>query len=70
MGPCMCGDTECPSCGVAQGTYDPDEDREQMYRDDMIRINGEWEREEQEHAAEVVHRAADALRLAGRRCDR
>lgn len=22
-GPCMCGDTECPSCGSAQGTYSP-----------------------------------------------
>lgn len=21
MGPCMCGDTQCPSCGSAQGTY-------------------------------------------------
>jgi hypothetical protein len=21
--PCMCGDTECPSCGTAQGTYRP-----------------------------------------------
>lgn len=21
MSPCMCGDTECPSCGVAMGTY-------------------------------------------------
>ncbi len=21
-GPCMCGDTQCPSCGVAQGTYE------------------------------------------------
>lgn len=30
-GPCLCGDTDCPSCGRAQGTYrererpDPDE---------------------------------------------
>lgn len=24
--PCMCGDTQCPSCGRAQGTYEePDE---------------------------------------------
>jgi hypothetical protein len=22
---CMCGDTECPSCGSAQGTYPPPE---------------------------------------------
>src|SRR3990167_11566373 len=21
--PCMCGDTECPSCGLAQGTLTP-----------------------------------------------
>ena len=21
MGPCMCGDTYCPSCGPAQGNY-------------------------------------------------
>ena len=21
IGPCLCGDTECPSCGTAQGTY-------------------------------------------------
>lgn len=20
-GPCLCGDTQCPSCGTAQGTY-------------------------------------------------
>ena len=26
MGPCLCGDTECPSCGTAQGTYRPDFD--------------------------------------------
>ncbi len=25
--PCLCGDTECPSCGTAQGTLEP-EDRE------------------------------------------
>jgi hypothetical protein len=22
-GPCLCGDTECPRCGTAQGTLDP-----------------------------------------------
>ena len=21
MGPCMCGDTQCPSCGPAQGNF-------------------------------------------------
>jgi len=21
---CMCGDSECPSCGLAQGTYNPE----------------------------------------------
>ena len=29
--PCMCGDSQCPSCGLAQGTLDPgylvDEDK-------------------------------------------
>jgi hypothetical protein len=23
MGPCLCGDTDCPTCGTAQGTREP-----------------------------------------------
>lgn len=26
-GPCLCGDPQCPSCGVAQGTYEHPEEK-------------------------------------------
>lgn len=31
FGPCMCGDTECPSCGRAQGTLRREQARETAY---------------------------------------
>lgn len=29
-GPCLCGDTQCPSCGTAQGTLEEDRTVEQL----------------------------------------
>ena len=33
MGPCLCGDTGCPSCGPAQGYYRGDEESDLRERD-------------------------------------
>ncbi len=36
IGPCLCGDTECPSCGPAQGTRAPECDICGDRSDDVI----------------------------------
>ena len=51
-GPCMCGDTQCPSCGTAQGTYGAPDGSDDPYiaeledkYDAALRIINAWQKE-------------------------
>lgn len=43
MGPCLCGDTECPSCGPLQGTSK--EDPEEQEYDNMKEVDDDYDQE-------------------------
>jgi hypothetical protein len=60
---CMCGDSQCPSCGSAQGTLEPEEqtvNREQYPQNDfsLTRRNGDLETWEQAAAYETAYQLA------------
>jgi len=59
---CMCGDSQCPSCGSAQGTLEPEEsvNRTQYPQRDfeLQRRNGDDETWEQAAAHETAYQLA------------
>lgn len=59
---CMCGDTQCPSCGTAQGTLETEENmnRAQYPQNDfdLRRRNGDDETWEQAAAFETAYQLA------------
>lgn len=58
--PCMCGDTNCPSCGPAQG-HDPDMKRLYEVMTDLAKPDGD---EEQEGCDKLVRALCQFPRIA------